>query len=239
MRLNRAASSVMNLSPTSDKLKRARRPIFGVVVFYPLPKSLAGVVSSYWPAPEALLKEIAPYLSGPAVTVKAPDLGEDLMAAHQAAIAKIDAVKRAWREAGEQITDQLSAAKLDGRSYRKDHLANWLNAMEQWANAETLDYQLPDKLEKFAQQTLAAKSKAEPPSLALFDHIQALVDQPPTLKPGLTALAIKDVRQLLAKKNAAKGGSRLTISFLNLPAHLTKIAKASWLRVFAAYIRWQ
>ncbi|WBA15334.1 exodeoxyribonuclease V subunit beta [Salinivibrio proteolyticus] len=173
--------------------------------FYPLPKSLAGVVSSYWPAPEALLKEIAPYLSGPAVTVKAPDLGEDLTAAHQAAIAKIDGVKRAWREAGEQITEQLSAAKLDGRSYRKDHLANWLNAMEQWANAETLDYQLPDKLEKFAQQTLAAKSKAEPPSLALFDQIQALVDQPPTLKPGLTALAIKEVRQLLRQEKRRQG----------------------------------
>ncbi|MGF1769863.1 exodeoxyribonuclease V subunit beta [Enterovibrio makurazakiensis] len=174
--------------------------------FYPLPKSLAGVVRSYWGAPLALLHDISVYLSGPLVSIQAPDMPDDLAELHKDNLARIENVKAEWREASADLEALISGSGVDKRSYSKRSLPNWLGEVGAWAQVKTQDYDLPDNLSRFSASMLSEKTKkGTVPTHTVFEAIDVLLASPPTLKDALTAHAIREVRLLLAKEKRRFG----------------------------------
>lgn len=174
--------------------------------FYPLAKSLAGVVKSYWAAPAVLLKDIGTYLSGPLVNIMAPPMPQDLADLHNENIQRIDEVKACWREAAHDLEALISGSGVDKRSYSKRSLPNWLAEVGAWAAQTTLNYDLPTNLERFSANTLAEKTKkGDVPKHDVFDAIDRMMASPPTLKDALTAHAIREVRLLLAQEKRRFG----------------------------------
>ncbi|MDD1795203.1 exodeoxyribonuclease V subunit beta [Enterovibrio sp. ZSDZ42] len=174
--------------------------------FYPLPKSLAGVVRSYWGAPLALLHDISVYLSGPLVSIQAPDMPDDLAELHKDNLARIENVKAQWREASADLEALISGSGVDKRSYSKRSLPNWLGEVGAWAQVKTQDYDLPDNLSRFSASMLSEKTKkGTVPTHTVFEAIDVLLASPPTLKDALTAHAIREVRLLLAKEKRRFG----------------------------------
>ncbi|USH03032.1 exodeoxyribonuclease V subunit beta [Grimontia kaedaensis] len=202
--------------------------------FYPLPKSLAGVVRGYWESPLSLLKDISTYLSGPLVTIKAPDMPENLDDLHQENLAKIEEVKGLWREAVADLEALISGSGVDKRSYSKKSLPNWLSEVTDWASCSTTSYELPKNLERFSASMLAEKTKkGEVPAHLVFDAIDKLVANPPTLKDALTANAIRQVRTLLAQEKRRFGW----LSFDDLLSQLSSALESDSEGILAERIR--
>ncbi|STQ77351.1 exodeoxyribonuclease V subunit beta [Grimontia hollisae] len=202
--------------------------------FYPLPKSLAGVVCGYWSSPLSLLKEIGPYLSGPMVTIKAPDMPESLDALHQQNLARIDGVKTAWLAAVADLEALIAGSGVDKRSYSKKSLPNWLREVTDWASRPATGYGLPKNLDRFSASMLAEKTKkGEVPVHPVFDAIDTLVANPPTLKDALTAHAIREVRLLLAQEKRRFGW----LSFDDLLSQLSQALVQDEQGLLAARIR--
>ncbi|HIF8984764.1 TPA: UvrD-helicase domain-containing protein, partial [Vibrio cholerae] len=84
--------------------------------FYPLPISLASEVRRLWPAPSALLAEIAGYLSGPPVKLTTPLMEGDLAALQQAQIARICEIKQHWLVEREEIEPAVTGSDLHKNS---------------------------------------------------------------------------------------------------------------------------
>ncbi|RXJ72538.1 exodeoxyribonuclease V subunit beta [Veronia nyctiphanis] len=174
--------------------------------FYPLDKTLAGVVKSYWAAPEALLSKISPYLSGPIATIQAQPMPDSLTELHNTHLARIQAVKQSWLAASSEIEGLLASSGVDKRSYSKRYAPKWLAEVTNWAEKETVDYRLPDALEKFSAALLAEKTKkGEVPTHSVFIDIERLLDKPPTLEDALLAESIKEVRRLLVLEKRRHG----------------------------------
>ncbi|WP_028024385.1 exodeoxyribonuclease V subunit beta [Enterovibrio calviensis] len=202
--------------------------------FYPLPKSLAGVVRSYWGAPIALLHDISVYLSGPLVSIQAPDMPEDLAELHNDNLVRIEGIKTQWREASADLEALISGSGVDKRSYSKRSLPNWLGEVGAWAQLQTVDYDLPTNLSRFSASVLSEKTKkGVVPTHTVFDAIDALLASPPTLKDALTAHAIREVRQLLAKEKRRFGW----LSFDDLLSQLSEALTQDSEGVLAERIR--
>ncbi|SKA50248.1 exodeoxyribonuclease V subunit beta [Enterovibrio nigricans] len=202
--------------------------------FYPLPKSLAGVVRSYWSSPKGLLKDVGTYLAGPLVTINAPVMPDDLVQLHQENLAKIDDVKRVWLASVADIEAIITASGVDKRSYSKRTLPNWIAEVSEWANRPTNNYDLPTNLERFSASTLSDKTKkGEVPSHPVFDDIDRLVAHPPGLKEALQAHAIKEVRTLLSREKKRFGW----LSFDDLLSQLSDALKNDSTGILAERIR--
>lgn len=174
---------------------------------YPLPKEVALVISEQWSGPDALLRDIHPWLQGEAPTLKvSPAAEETLISLHKKIIATIDAFKQQWRLASGELQGLIEASGVDKRSYSSKHLPNWLAIVGEWTNSETLSYQLPEAIKKFSQNTLAEKTKkGEVPSHSVFVATDTLLAQPLTLRNLVIARALKEIRDQVQQEKARRG----------------------------------
>lgn len=174
---------------------------------YPLPRAVAQAVSEEWSGPDALLKDISQWLQGESPGVKQFFAeGETLSSLHEKIVSRIDAVKLQWRAAAADLQPLIKASGVDQRSYSIRHLPGWLTEIGEWAESETLGYQLPKALERFAQSTLTEKTKkGQPPSHSLFVAVENLLAQPLSLRNLLIVRALKEIREQVQQEKARRG----------------------------------
>ncbi|HDY7727782.1 TPA: exodeoxyribonuclease V subunit beta [Vibrio vulnificus] len=173
--------------------------------FYPLPTALAGEVRQIWGSPAALLSDIGRYLTGAPLALSVNAMSGDLAALHQDNLQKITQLKSAWRAAQPELQTLIEQSDINKRSYTKKSLPDWLETVNRWAESKTFDYHYPDKLAKFAQSELLAKTaKGTAPTHPLFEQIDAFLANPASLKAPLLAHAIEQCRVWLAKAKEQK-----------------------------------
>ncbi|MGF1842839.1 exodeoxyribonuclease V subunit beta [Vibrio clamense] len=186
--------------------------------FYPLSLNLASEVRNIWGSPSALLGDVSNYLTGVPLELSVSAMSGDLADLHQQNLEEIDQLKALWRESEGDFLALISGSDINKRSYTKKSLPTWLEAISVWANSETNDYSIPDKLEKFAQNTLIEKTpKGNAPEHAVFAAIEHFLANPADLKAPLLAHAILHCRDMLA---AAKQKQQL-LSFDDLLTQLS------------------
>ncbi len=171
--------------------------------FYPVDKTLAGSVRALWPSPAALLREMSSWLDNSELEIH-PALGDETLAArHQAAMARIDAVKDAWLAQMDEVRRQTEGQM---KLYTGKNYEGWLAKISDWAQDEASGYALPKDLERFGQETLEAKlnkGKA-PPTLPLFSQIDELLASRPGIRDLILQRAAKVVRsRMQASKRQA------------------------------------
>jgi len=164
---------------------------------YPLPLPVARVVRQLWSGPEALLKELSPWLGGEAPLLKsAPAEDETLEQRHEAIITQIEAIKQAWL-AADNLFEVIDTSGVDRRSYNSKHLPNWLDKITQWAQSETLDYEVVKELERFGQRVLVEKTKkGQAPYHPVFEQIDIFLAQPRSLRDLIIARALAEIRNI-------------------------------------------
>lgn len=201
---------------------------------YPLTKPLAAIVRSYWSSPAALLKDVEPYLFGPLVKIIAQKMPENLLDLHEQNLERIENIKMHWQAAAPFVHALISDSGADKRSYSKASLPKWLAEVSTWAASQTVNYDLPENLCRFAANTLYEKTKkGAVPTHVVFDEIDALLQKVPTLKDALTAHAIGEVRVLLGNEKRRFGW----LSFDDLLSQLFHALKNDKEGVLSARIR--
>lgn len=110
-----------------------------------------------------------------------------------------------------------------------------------WAQEETLSYQLPDALEKFAQSFLLERTKAggEPPVHPLFSAVESLLASSLTLTDLVLARAMVEIRDAVARESAAAVSWGLTICSAGLTRRCAATAARRWPAPFASVFRWR
>lgn len=173
---------------------------------YPLSRPVAQAVSDIWSGPEALLREIKAWLSGEAPQLRCPPSEETLQERHERIIARIDAVKAQWRDAAPELEGLIAQSGVDKRSFSSKNLPVWITKVNEWAISETTSYCLPEALSKFSTSFLVQKTKKwEPPRHTLFDVIEALLDEPLSLRDLVIARAIDEIRTSVAREKQRRG----------------------------------
>ncbi|MGF1752372.1 exodeoxyribonuclease V subunit beta [Vibrio makurazakiensis] len=173
--------------------------------FYPLPIQLAGEVRNIWGSPAALLADVNRYLTGSPLKLTVEAMSGDLQSLHNQNLKKIDELKAKWKVAQQNLLALISDSDVNKRSYTKKSLPTWLEAVTQWAESDTHDYSVPDKLEKFSQATLNEKTpKGTAPTHEVFAAIESFLATPADLKAPLLAHAISHCREMLAKAKQQK-----------------------------------
>ncbi|UJF18926.1 exodeoxyribonuclease V subunit beta [Vibrio sp. SS-MA-C1-2] len=174
--------------------------------FYELSPDIARLVTQCWQHPNALLADINRYISGAEIAVKAPSLDQGLTAFVAEQLKKITQLKQQWKQARGEFVDLFADSKINRRSYSKTTLPKWLTAVDEWADEETVNFQLPDKLAKFGQDELREKSDFDAaPEHTVFQKIDQLYKEPPEIKSALQADAIAQCRQQLIKAKQRQG----------------------------------
>ncbi|MZI91726.1 exodeoxyribonuclease V subunit beta [Vibrio sp. CAIM 722] len=173
--------------------------------FYPLPLALAAEIRRMWGSPDDLLAKIGGYLTGSPLTLTTLPMSGDLAQLHQQNLSKIDELKALWREHQDDIEGWIAGSDINKRSYSKKSLPQWVEAVSHWAAMETTGYDIPDKLEKFAQHQLIEKTpKGNAPTHELFVAIEQFLERPVSLEAPLIAHAIQECRTMLAKAKQTK-----------------------------------
>ena len=175
---------------------------------YPLTRDIAAVIHDVWKGPRDLLKSLDRWLQGEAPQLKSPPApNETLAERHQQIIARIDSLKQQWREQVGEIEGVLENSGLDRRKYNRGNQGKWLEKVNAWAQEETLSYQLPDALEKFAQSFLHERTKAggEPPVHPLFSAVESLLASSLTLTDLVLARAMVEIRDAVAREKRRRG----------------------------------
>ena len=174
---------------------------------YPLPRPVAEMIHASWKGPQELLKSIDRYLQGEAPRIKNPPSDETLIARHQQILSQLDEIKALWRAAVDEIAEILENSALDRRKFNRGNQGKWIDKISAWAGEETTGYQLPDALEKFTQSFLLSRTKegGEPPRHPLFETIEALVAERPSLNDLVIARAMAEIRQAVADEKRRRG----------------------------------
>ncbi|HCA8919594.1 MULTISPECIES: exodeoxyribonuclease V subunit beta [Klebsiella] len=175
---------------------------------YPLTRDIAAVIHDVWKGPRDLLKSLDRWLQGEAPQLKSPPAPDETLAErHQQIIARIDSLKQQWREQVSEIEGVLENSGLDRRKYNRGNQGKWLEKVNAWAQEETLSYQLPDALEKFAQSFLLERTKAggEPPVHPLFSAVESLLASSLTLTDLVLARAMVEIRDAVAREKRRRG----------------------------------
>lgn len=175
---------------------------------YPLTRDIAAVIHDVWKGPRDLLKSLDRWLQGEAPQLKSPPAPDETLAErHQQIIARIDSLKQQWREQVGEIEGVLENSGLDRRKYNRGNQGKWLEKVNAWAQEETLSYQLPDALEKFAQSFLLERTKAggEPPVHPLFSAVESLLASSLTLTDLVLARAMVEIRDAVAREKRRRG----------------------------------
>ncbi|WP_446925081.1 exodeoxyribonuclease V subunit beta [Klebsiella pneumoniae] len=175
---------------------------------YPLTRDIAAVIHDVWKGPRDLLKSLDRWLQGEAPQLKSPPApNETLAERHQQIIARIDSLKQQWREQVGEIEGVLENSGLDRRKFNRGNQGKWMEKVNAWAQEETLSYQLPDALEKFAQSFLLERTKAggEPPVHPLFSAVESLQASSLTLTDLVLARAMVEIRDAVAREKRRRG----------------------------------
>ncbi|HIC9024603.1 TPA: exodeoxyribonuclease V subunit beta [Klebsiella pneumoniae] len=175
---------------------------------YPLTRDIAAVIHDVWKGPRDLLKSLDRWLQGEAPQLKSPPApNETLAERHQQIIARIDSLKQQWREQVGEIEGVLENSGLDRRMFNRGNQGKWMEKVNAWAQEETLSYQLPDALEKFAQSFLLERTKAggEPPVHPLFSAVESLLASSLTLTDLVLARAMVEIRDAVAREKRRRG----------------------------------
>ncbi|HID9114247.1 TPA: exodeoxyribonuclease V subunit beta, partial [Klebsiella variicola] len=175
---------------------------------YPLTRDIAAVIHDVWKGPRDLLKSLDRWLQGEAPQLKSPPAPDETLAErHQQIIGRIDSLKQQWREQVGEIEGVLENSGLDRRKYNRGNQGKWLEKVNAWAQEETLSYQLPDALEKFAQSFLLERTKAggEPPVHPLFSAVESLLASSLTLTDLVLARAMVEIRDAVAREKRRRG----------------------------------
>ncbi|MBQ4670658.1 exodeoxyribonuclease V subunit beta [Aeromonas dhakensis] len=179
--------------------------------FYPVDKTLASAVRALWPSPAALLREMNGWLDNSELEMRPPTGDETLAARHQAAMARIEAVKSEWLAQQDEIRRQTEGQiKLyTGKNYE-----GWLAKIGDWAQDPSSGYTLPKDLERFGQTTLEAKlSKGKAvPTLPLFNEIDALLAS----RPGIRDLILQRAAVVVRSRMQASKRQAHQLSFDDL-----------------------
>ncbi|WP_430996971.1 exodeoxyribonuclease V subunit beta [Klebsiella quasipneumoniae] len=175
---------------------------------YPLTRDIAAVIHDVWKGPRDLLKSLDRWLQGEAPQLKSPPAADETLAErHQQIIGRIDSLKQQWREQVGEIEGVLEDSGLDRRKFNRGNQGKWLEKVTAWAQEETLSYQLPDALEKFAQSFLLERTKAggEPPVHPLFSAVESLLASSLTLTDLVLARAMVEIRDVVAREKRRRG----------------------------------
>lgn len=179
--------------------------------FYPVDKTLASAVRALWPSPAALLREMNGWLDNSELEMRPPAGDETLAARHQAAMARIEAVKSEWLAQVDEIRRQTEGQiKLyTGKNYE-----GWLAKICDWAQDPSSGYTLPKDLERFGLTTLEAKlSKGKAvPTLPLFSEIDALLAS----RPGIRDLILQRAAVVVRSRMQASKRQAHQLSFDDL-----------------------
>ena len=175
---------------------------------YPLTRDIAAVIHDVWKGPRDLLKSLDRWLQGEAPQLKSPPAADETLAErHQQIIDRIDSLKQQWREQVGEIEGVLENSGLDRRKFNRGNQGKWMEKVNAWAQEETLSYQLPDALEKFAQSFLLERTKAggEPPVHPLFSAVESLLASSLTLTDLVLARAMVEIRDAVAREKRRRG----------------------------------
>jgi exodeoxyribonuclease V beta subunit len=171
--------------------------------FYPVDKTLASAVRALWPSPAALLREMGSWLDNSELEIH-PALGDETLAArHQAAMARIEVVKREWLAQTDEIRRQTDGqvSRYTGKNYE-----GWLAKIGDWAQDESSGYAIPKELERFGQTVLEENLKkgGTVPTLPLLRQIDELLASRPGIRDLILQRAAKVVRsRMQASKRQA------------------------------------
>lgn len=179
--------------------------------FYPVDKTLASAVCALWPSPAALLREMNGWLDNSELEMRPPAGDETLAARHQAAMARIEAVKREWLAQVDEIRRQTDGqiSRYTGKNYE-----GWLTKIADWAQDETSGYGIPKELERFGQTVLEANLKkgGAVPTLPLFGEIDALLAS----RPGIRDLILQRAAVVVRSRMQASKRQAHQLSFDDL-----------------------
>lgn len=169
---------------------------------YPLSLDVARVIAAEWSGPDSLLTTLRPWLQGESPSLKRPPAADETLASrHARNLARITSIKQQWQSLSADVEGIISASGVDKRSYSSKNLPVWVAKVTQWANSETLDYQLPKELERFGQQVLEEKTKkGEAPRHPVFDAIDRFLAEPLSLRDVIIAQALTDVRATVQRE---------------------------------------
>ena len=179
--------------------------------FYPVDKPLASAVRALWPSPAALLREMGSWLDNSELEMRPPAGDETLAARHQAAMARIEAVKREWLAQGDEIRRQTDGqvSRYTGKNYE-----GWLAKIADWAQDEHSGYAIPKELERFGQSVLEENLKkgGAVPTLPLFSQIDELLAS----RPGIRDLILQRAAVVVRSRMQASKRQAHQLSFDDL-----------------------
>ncbi|WP_431420100.1 exodeoxyribonuclease V subunit beta [Aeromonas dhakensis] len=179
--------------------------------FYPVDKTLASAVRALWPSPAALLREMNGWLDNSELEMRPPAGDETLAARHQAAMARIAAVKREWLAQVDEIRRQTDGhiSRYTGKNYE-----GWLAKIADWAQDEASGYAIPKELERFGQTVLEENLKkgGAVPTLPLFSEIDALLAS----RPGIRDLILQRAAVVVRSRMQASKRQAHQLSFDDL-----------------------
>lgn len=179
--------------------------------FYPVDKPLASAVRALWPSPAALLREMGSWLDNSELEMRPPAGDETLAARHQAAMARIEAVKREWLAQGDEIRRQTDGqvSRYTGKNYE-----GWLAKIADWAQDEHSGYAIPKELERFGQTVLEENLKkgGAVPTLPLFSQIDQLLAS----RPGIRDLILQRAAVVVRSRMQASKRQAHQLSFDDL-----------------------
>ncbi|MGY3877278.1 exodeoxyribonuclease V subunit beta [Aeromonas enteropelogenes] len=179
--------------------------------FYPVDKTLASAVRALWPSPAALLREMNGWLDNSELEMRPPAGDETLAARHQAAMARIAAVKAAWLAQVDEIRRQTDGhiSRYTGKNYE-----GWLAKIADWAQDEASGYAIPKELERFGQTVLEENLKkgGAVPTLPLFSEIDALLAS----RPGIRDLILQRAAVVVRSRMQASKRQAHQLSFDDL-----------------------
>jgi exodeoxyribonuclease V beta subunit len=203
--------------------------------FYPLPASLARVIQQQWSGPQALLSDLAPYLSGDlSQLLRHPPATESIVARHQRQIEAIEAVKQQWLQLEEPVGSLLNQRSLNKQRYPTRYLTQWIQQIDAWAQQATEDYQLPEALPRFRYTILSSATlRGDPPQHPLFQAIDQLYALPLTLYDVVMAQALPEIRQAITHSKQ----QRAEVSFDDLLSQLDQALQHTDGESLAAAIR--
>ncbi|MGL4470531.1 MAG: exodeoxyribonuclease V subunit beta [Aeromonas hydrophila] len=179
--------------------------------FYPVDKPLASAVRALWPSPAALLREMGSWLDNSELEMRPPAGDETLAARHSVAMARIEAVKRAWLAQGDEIRRQTDGqvSRYTGKNYE-----GWLAKIADWAQDEASGYAIPKELERFGQTVLEENLKkgGAVPILPLFSQIDELL----AIRPGIRDLILQRAAVVVRSRMQASKRQAHQLSFDDL-----------------------
>lgn len=154
--------------------------------FYPLSAELVRVVEQVWKNPKQLYQDVVGYLYNTEILttqiINDKPIEELIVTFHKDKITKICQVKQLWQQYRGEIESLIAGSDINKKSYNSRNLTNWLQQVDEWAVQETNDYYLTSHLQKFAANSLADKSQANPPKHRLFTAIETLYNESFNLK---------------------------------------------------------